>query len=148
MKRAERRDFDDPGALRRFAFRSVIRRRNLLPPRREANGPAHPVGQRGCGTTTPWCRLPTDRAGPAGDDDGPAEQCKDNRACRYAEPAEAARPLASLASHLFDIEIALQSAGDRCVDLLHGEADEAEPLPVPARVLLILWRLSELVLWK
>jgi len=87
-------------------------------------------------------------AGPAGDDDGPAEQCKDNRACRYAEPAEAARPLASLASHLFDIEIALQSAGDRCVDLLHGEADEAEPLPVPARVLLILWRLSELVLWK
>src|SRR4029453_2571977 len=65
-------------------------------------------------------------AEPTGDDDCPSEQRKDNGACRHAEPAEADRPLASLASHLFDIEIALQSAGDRRVHLLHGQADEAE----------------------
>ena len=39
--------------------------------------------------------------------------------------------LAGFASHLCDIEIALQPVGDRRVDLLHGEADEAEPRDEP-----------------
>ena len=62
-----------------------------------------------------------------GNDDGPSEQRKDNGACRHTEPAETDRPLASLAPHFFDIEIALKSAGHRRVDLLDGETNETEP---------------------
>ena len=47
-------------------------------------------------------------AGPAGDKDCPSKQREDNRTGRHAEPAEAARPRASLASHPFYVEITLQ----------------------------------------
>jgi hypothetical protein len=102
------------------------RRRNLLRSRREASEPALPVVPRGCGTTTPWYRPQTHR-GTSPRRRCPSQHRKDDGACRHVEPAEADRPLAGFASHLCDIEIALQSAGNRRVDLLHGEADEAEP---------------------
>jgi hypothetical protein len=89
---------------------------------------AHP--SRLCGEDAQRRRRGADLgriAEPTRDDDAPSQQRKHDSACRHAEPAEGDRPLAGFASHLCDIEIAFQSAGNRRVDLLYGEADEAEP---------------------